>query len=119
MTCYNINRIKSSPYLYFDGKFISTKDFYQLIIFMFYEKSSEKKIPGFYDLIYNQYGNSYIEVLKSFKNIITNENTNNLKIKSITSDFEKPLIIEIKKVFKGIRQVGCYFHFVKNNILKM
>ena len=79
----------------------------------------KKKIPGFYDLIYNQYGNSYIEVLKSFKNIITNENTNNLKIKSITSDFEKPLIIEIKKVFKGIRQIGCYFHFVKNNRLKM
>ena len=54
---------------------------------------SEKKISGC----------SYIEILKSFKNIITNENTNNLKIKIITSDFEKPLISAIKKVFKGIR----------------
>jgi len=48
-----------------------------------------------------------------------NENTNNIKIKIIISDFEKPLIIAIKKVFKGIRQMGCYFHFVKNNRLKM
>lgn len=42
-----------------------------------------------------------------------------LKIKSITSDFQKPLISAINKVFIGIRQVGCYFHFVKNNKLKM
>ena len=44
-TYYNINRIKSSPYLYIDGTFIGTKDFYQLIIIMYYDKCSKKKIP--------------------------------------------------------------------------
>lgn len=34
MFYYNINRIKSSPYLYIDGTFTINKDFYQLIIFM-------------------------------------------------------------------------------------
>ena len=62
--------------VYIDGTFISTKDFYQLIIFMYYDESSKKK---------------YLE--------------STIKL--------------IKKVFIGIRQVGCYFHFIKNNRLKM
>ena len=43
ITNYNINRIQLSPYLYIEGTFISTKDFYQLIIFMYYDELSNKK----------------------------------------------------------------------------
>lgn len=94
-------------------------NYYILVMEKNYIKSSNKKIPGCYALINSKYENSYNEILKSFKNIITNENATTLKIKSITSDFEKLLINAINKVFIGIRQVGCYFHFIKNNRLKM
>ena len=49
---------------------------------MYYDELSEKKIPGCFALIYSKYENSFIEILKSFKNIITNENTSKLKLKS-------------------------------------
>ena len=43
ITNYNINMIQLSPYLYIDGAFISTKDFYQLIIIMYYDELGKKK----------------------------------------------------------------------------
>ena len=36
-------------------------------------------MPACYALINSKYENSYIELLKSFKSIITNENTSKLK----------------------------------------
>ena len=66
-------------HLYIDGKFITTKDYYQLLIIMYYDKSSEKKIPITFILINNKYTVGYIKVLKAFKRILSYENSNNIK----------------------------------------
>ena len=108
---YNINRMQLTPYLYIDRTFISIKDFYQLIIFMYYDELSNKKIPGCYALINSKFENSYIEILKSYKNILIHENSFKLKKISITSDFEKPLINAINKVFTRREKLVFIFIF--------
>ena len=86
-------------YIYIDGTFITTKEYYQLLILLFYDKLTKTKIPAVYILTNNKYINSYIKIFNKVKNIITLENTINLNWKSITIDFESALIESVKKVF--------------------
>ena len=81
-----------SPHLYIDGTFITTKEYYQLLVIMYYDKSSNKKIPGFYILINNKYTSGYIKALEAFKRLISLANSKNFKIKSVTRDFEEALL---------------------------
>ncbi len=69
-----------------DGTSISTKDYYQLIIIIYIDYYTKKKVPGCYIFFNSKFKSSYIEILKSFKNFLTNENTKNIKVKSIASD---------------------------------
>ena len=97
-----------------DGTFISTKEYYQLLVLLFYDENTNKKIPGAYKLCNNKFENSYIKILYKLKYIITVENIESLKLESICADFEMGLIRTITKVFKNIWVVGCLFHYIKN-----
>ena len=44
----------------------------------------------------------------TIKRIITLENTKNLKLKHITTNFEKALINAIISVFPDIKLIGCF-----------
>ncbi len=89
------------------------KDYYQLIIIMYIDYYTKKKVSGCYILSNSKFKSSYIEILESFKNFITNENTKIINIKIITSDFELGLIDAIKLVFKDIQRMDVYSIMLK------
>lgn len=62
--------IKRSYYFYIDGIFITTKDFYQMIIIMYYNEVIKKKFPGYYILVNTKEESNYKLILKKYlKNI--------------------------------------------------
>ena len=61
----------------------------------------------------NKTQGGYIEVFKSFKSIVTIENTKKLKVKGITTDFELGLINAVKSIFPDVKHTGCFFHYVR------
>ena len=65
-------------------------------------------------MINNKTLEGYLEMFNKIKAIISIENTKELKLQSYSTDFEKALIIALGLIFKGIRQIGCYFHYCKN-----
>ena len=114
--------MQETPHLYIDATCVSTKDYYQLVIIMAYYTLIDLKIPCSYILMNNKNEKSYELVFKSLLNIITMDNSIDLKIISITTDFEKGILNAVKTVFKNIRHVGCMFHYIKNlrlNLLKI
>ena len=102
----------NSPHIYIDGTFITTKDYYQLIVVIYYDVNSNKKIPGCYIQINNKYMQGYLTAFKTFKRLLIIENTAQLKIKSITTDFEDALLNALNEAFPKIRKVGCLFHYI-------
>ena len=114
--------MQETPHLYIDATYISTKDYYQLVIIMAYYTLIDLKFPCSYILMNNKNEKSYELVFKNLLNIITMDNSIDLKIISITTDFEKGILNAVKTVFKNIRYVGCMFHYIKNlrlNLLKI
>lgn len=107
------NRINKASHLYIDSTFITTKEYKQLLIIMFYDEFTNKKIPVCYILLNNKYECGYLKALETFKRIISLENTIYLNIKSITTDFEIALINAINLLFPKIHHIGCLFHFVQ------
>jgi len=113
MSNFNIKRIRYSNHYYLDRTYIATKEFYQLLILMYYDKNSNSKIPASYILIISKFENNYIIVLNSLRNIITSKNSIKLNNITITLDFEEGLIQVVNKVFPELRIVGCLFHYIK------
>ena len=72
--------MNKSPHIYIDGTFITMKDYYQLIVIMYYGIQSNKKIPGCFILINNKNTQGYITVFKAFKRLLTLENTLEINI---------------------------------------
>ena len=62
---YNIKRIRYSLHYYLDATYVSSKEFYELLILMYCDNNSKKKIPGAYILLNSKYENSFILVLKA------------------------------------------------------
>ena len=80
------------------------------------------KVPCSYILMNNKNEKSYELVFKSLLKIITIDNSIDLKIITITTNFEKGILNAVKTTFKNIRHVGCMFHYIKNirlNLLKI
>ena len=110
---YFIKKLRVSEHFYIDGTFVYPSGFRQLIVILFYENKRCKRYPGLFALINNKTENGYIELFKSIKNILTIENTKNLQLKTISTDFELGLINAIDDVFPEVRKVGCFYHFVR------
>ena len=105
--------MRLSHYFYLDGTFLSTKEFYQILILMYYDENSCKKVPGSYILINNKLFKGYTIALNAFKRILTGEDKIPINLYSITTDFEVSLIEEVQNVFPKSRIVGCMFHYIK------
>ena len=65
MSNFNIKRIRYSNHYYLDGTYIATKEFYQILILMYYDKNSNSKIPASYILIISKFENNYIVLASS------------------------------------------------------
>ena len=74
----------------------------------------KKDFQGIFALINNKKEKGYIELFKSISNIITlTEGNKNLKLKSITIDFEERLINSLNHVFPETKKIGCFFHYTR------
>ena len=110
---FHIKRMRLSHHFYLDGTFLSTKEFYQILILMYYDENSCKKVPGSYILINNKLFKGYTIALNAFKRILTGEDKIPINLYSITTDFEVSLIEAVQNVFPKSRIVGCMFHYIK------
>ena len=111
---FQIRKIIKTPHLYIDCTFIYPQDFCQLIVILYYDIDIQKRSPGCYILINNKTENGYKLSFKSFKNIITLEDTIQLSLISYSTDFEKALYNAIEDTFPNIRRLGCFFHYSYN-----
>ena len=68
-------------------------------------------MPGLFALINNKKENGYLYLFQRIKDILTIENTTDLKINSYTVDFEKGLINALNIIFPEIKCIGCYFNY--------
>ena len=109
---YFIKKLRESEHYYIDGTFVYPQGFKQLIVLLYYEGKSNKRYPGLFALINNKKVAGYKYLFMTIKRIITLENTKNLKLEHITTDFEKGLINAIISVFPNIKVIGCFYHFV-------
>ena len=81
---------------------------------MFYDKFTNKKIPACYILLNNKYESRYLKTLEAFKRILSLENSIELKIASITTDFEIAIINSKNILFLKIRHMDAYFIMFKH-----
>ena len=63
--------------------------------------------------INNKKEEGYNILFKKINNILTIEETKELKLISYTTDFEKGLINSLSNIFKNSRAVGCYYHYTR------
>lgn len=108
---YHLNKMKKSTSFIIDGTFIRPFGYYQTLIIMYLENDSNKYIPGCYILLNSKTEFNYKESLKFLKSKLINNETENIKLTTITCDFEIALINSISVVFNNIHKVGCYFHY--------
>jgi len=85
---FHIKRMRLSYHFYIDRTFLSTKEFYQILILMYYDENSCKKVPGSYILINNKLFKIYILDLNAFKKILTGEDKFQINLYFIAIDFE-------------------------------
>ena len=97
-----INKMIYTTHLYIDGTFITTKDYKQLNIIIFFEQLSNKKIPDTFILINNKKEIDFTKALEAIKRLLSLEDSRIKSIKSITSYFEVGLINAIKSIFTKI-----------------
>ena len=109
-----IRKLQNADHWYIDGTWIYPKGFRQLIIILYYDKSSKKRYPGLYALINNKTFEGYLELFKKILSIITIENSKSLKLKSYTTDFEQALINCLSILIPNVRSIGCYYHYYVN-----
>ena len=95
-----IKILQETPHLYIDATYISTKDYYQLVIIMAYYTLIDLKFPCSYILMNNKNEKSYELVFKNLLNIITMDNSIDLKIISIKQILKKEYYLQLKQYLK-------------------
>lgn len=108
---YFLKCLQLTNHYYIDGTYVYPNEFKQLIVIQFLHHQYNIRIPGCFILINNKTEVGYKYMLNILFNILTNENTLELNLKSITTDFEFGLINAINDVFPNIKQIGCFYHF--------
>ena len=81
-----ISRTRIGNNFFIDGTFHTVPGFAQLLIFLFKDLIINEYIPCFYVLMSNRYEHLYNIVLKSIKDILTQNVLINLNIETIISD---------------------------------
>ena len=73
---------------------------------MYLDLNFNKRYPALFCLMNTKKKEGYIEIFNEIKKIITIENTINLKLESISLDFEIGLIEAIQIVFPNVNIIG-------------
>ena len=95
----------------------------QTSIIMYYDIIIEKMIPGIFIVQNNKTTEGYLDsflYLKKYIDNIINYDTNKIKFKIFTTDFELALFNAFNIVFNKdnkIKHTGRYFHYLKNKYL--
>ena len=110
---YFIKKLNNSSHYYIDGTFIHPPDFKQLIVILYYDEIINKRMAGMFALINNKKENGYLHLFKRINDILTIENSTELKLSSYTVDFEKGLINALNIIYPDIKCIGCYFHYTR------
>ena len=76
---YFIKKLNNATHFYIDGTFIYPPDFKQLIVILYYDNIIKKRMAGLFALINNKKENGYLHLFKRIKDIITIDNTTELK----------------------------------------
>ena len=100
--------------MYIDETYIFPLGFKQTIIILFYDELTKIKYPGAYILINSKLYQGYLLAFNAFNNIITKYNSINIKLESITIDFEEGLIKALHAIYPKIKLIGCFFHYMFN-----
>ena len=108
-----IKRLQNTIHIYIDGTFIHPIEYSQLLVIIFYESNTNKRYPGAY-ILNSKLFQAYIISINPLKNIKTKYNSVELKLKSITIDFEGGLYKAITRIFPNARIVGCFYHYMHN-----
>ena len=113
----NLKRMRKSNHYYIDCTFHHPKEYKQLLIVMYKDIITDLKIPGIYILLNNKTQSLYNLAFESLINILTENNTIDLDIKSIITDSEAALFKTVEKFFPNSLRISCYFHY-KQDILR-
>ena len=76
---YFIKKLNNATHFYIDGTFIYPPDFKQLIVILYYDNIIKKRMVGLFASINNKKENGYLHLFKRIKDIITIDNTTELK----------------------------------------
>ena len=107
----NINRLAAAEHWYIDGTFIHPPNFRQILLIMYLDIITNKRIPAFFCILNSKAEILYYKVLLSVKNIISSFNNIPIKLKSVTLDFELELNKTFENVFANIKIIGCLYHY--------
>ena len=111
-----IARTRYSNNLYIDGTYHHPKDFAVLIVILFKDIITKERFPCFFILLSNTKEQLYLIVLKSIRNIISQNNIYKLNLSTITTDQEISLVNAVDAVFPKIRRISCWFHLKEDLI---
>ena len=96
---FYIKKLRESKHFYIDGTFVNPNGFKQFIVILYYVQNLVKRFPGVFALINNKTEIGYKNLFKSIYEIITIENTKELKLESYSTDFEVGLMNALEEVF--------------------
>lgn len=105
--------MRNSKHFYIDATFTNPQEYSEIIIILFLSHISNLKIPGDFILINSKTEIAYNIALSSFYDILTENNNLKISLCSISIDYELALINAIKNIFRKVRLVGCYFHYMQ------
>ena len=114
-TVYQLKILRDANIIYIDATFrTAPKGFYQMLNIIADDSNSHINIPVAHIPMTHKTQFLYEHVLNTLLNIASD---NGLELsfdsKTIMTDFEKPIRNAIKKISKGVKLKGCFFHFVK------
>ena len=112
----NLSHLRASKHLFLDGTWYKPGNFSQILIIQYKDIIINDHITGGFIIANNKKTKHYIKILKSFKNMLTDNNQRDLNLISITTDEEKALIKAIKLVFPNCIHINFYFHYKKDII---
>ena len=113
----NILRFIKSKNIFIDDTFHHPPDFKQLLIFMYKDIITDKKIPVFYILMNSKEQQLYDLVFESIIKIINSFDITDINIETVVTNQETALINIVYKYFPKTQRISCYFHY-KSDIFK-
>ena len=103
--------MRKANHYYIYCTFHHSKDYKELLIVMYKDIITNLKIPGIYILLNNKSQRMFNLTFKSLINILTENKTYELDIKSIITDSETALFKTVEKFFPNTLRISCYFHY--------